>query len=101
MSGTNSCTTGAKDNKEETIVKKLIQLINEAKLTPLQLGNVIPEFLFSVGISIEGCDDSLTSEDVLIKYAKTPTLGNALMAQALWMRDTWKESTQGKETNND
>lgn len=94
MNGTNSCTNGARDNaeekrEEETLIN-LINVINEAELTPIQLSEIIPKFLFSIGASL--CEDGAlqTAEDVLLNYAKNPTLGSALMAQALWMRDNWK-----------
>jgi len=35
--------------------------------------------------------DLLSSEEVLLRYAKKPTLGNVLMAQALYMKETWIE----------
>jgi len=102
MTGTNSCTNGASDNGkeiriEDEVLVKLLAVINEAGLSPAQVGDIIPEFLFSIGTHLEGCGSLQSSEDVLKRYATKPTLGSALMAQALWMRDNWKKAIQGEE----
>ena len=57
---------------------------------------MLPEFLFSIGASLENCNLS-TSEEVLKRYAEKPTFGNALMAEALWMKETWVLPKEKKE----
>jgi len=78
---------------EEEIVEKLLETISEAELNTTELVSVLTTFLFSIGVSLDGCG-SLTSEQVLLKYAKKPTLGSALMAQSILMKETWKERKQ-------
>jgi len=69
------------------------------ELAPEEIAKVVPQFLFSVGESLENCNLQ-SSEEVLQRYAEKPTYGNALMAQALWMKETWvqpKEERQEKD----
>jgi len=82
------------ESSKNEIVKKLCGVIQESKLTTGQTHEILTRFLFSIGASLENCDIS-SSEQVLKRYASNPTLGNALMAQALLMRDAW--STPLKE----
>lgn len=60
----------------------------------------ILEFLctltYSIGSSFENVG-TLSSEEVLLLYSKNPTIGNALMTQALWMRDLWQERNNENE----
>lgn len=84
------------------IVEELLELINNNNLNKNELVETISSFLFSVGASIEGvADKDLSAEEVLEAYGSKPTLGTALMAQALYMAETWitevKESTKQKE----
>ena len=57
---------------------------------------VIVSSMYSIGSSIEGYIPN-SSEDVLLRYATNATLGSALMAQAMWMRDTWLEKTEQRK----
>jgi hypothetical protein len=60
----------------------------------------ILEFLciltYSIGSSFENVG-TLSSEEVLLLHTKKPTIGTALMAQALWMRDLWQERNNENE----
>jgi len=84
---------------EKNVVKELCDVITKSNLTSQQIADLLPEFLFSVGASLEDCSLQ-TSEEVLKRYAEKPTFGNALMAQALWMKETWvipEEERQKKD----
>lgn len=80
--------------KSQEVATKLCNVITQAELTTDKTIEVISIFLYSLGNSIEKCDHNLTPKEVLMLYAKKPTFGNALMAQALYMKETWplKES---------
>jgi hypothetical protein len=75
---------------KEEIVEKLLNVISEAEVNANELVGVLSLLLISVGASLEGCE-MVASEKVLIDYAERPTLGNALMAQAIFMKETWNE----------
>ena len=75
----------------EKITANLCRILTEEQLINTDLISVLANLLFSIGASLENCD-YLTSEQVLIKYANNPTLGNVLMAQALHMKETWSQS---------
>jgi hypothetical protein len=75
-----------KTNKET--VGKLLETISKAGLKEDDLISVLSLFLLSIGASLEGCEE-VASEEVVLAYAKNPTLGNALMAQAIFMEETW------------
>ena len=102
MIGMHSYTNGARGNMQEIseeeltrIVEKIIDFLNLEKLKPNQLVHVLSTLLFSVGGSLEGCGD-ISAEKVLTNFATKPTLGSALMAQAMHMKETW---TERKEQN--
>jgi hypothetical protein len=91
--------------KEKEIVKQLCNVINNCNMTNNQTVNVISTFLFSLGASLEECDPS-GSDEVLMRYETKKTFGNALMAQGIWMKETWtvpekiltdEEETKGEE----
>ena len=54
--------------------------------------------MYSIGNSIEQCGD-ISATDVLMRYAKQPTLGVALMAQALFMKETWVHNEEEEDDN--
>ena len=78
-------------------VEELTAILNREKLTQRDLVSVIATFLFSIGSSLEDCGD-VSAENVLTMYASRPTLGSALMAQAMHMNETWSH-TERKETD--
>ena len=80
-------------DKTEKVVDKLLETITEAKLNQSQLIKLIYILLFSIGATLEGCTEC-SSKEVLMNYAKNPTLGNALMAQSLQIKESW-----GRERN--
>ena len=90
MSKKKDLTNGVESNTEEEILRQLLDTINEARVNATVIRRVLPRFLYSIGASLENCNVQ-TSEEVLLRYAEKPTLGSALMAQATFMRDTWKE----------
>lgn len=81
------------------IVKKIINNIQETGVQNNQkdLIEVISDLLYSIGSSLENVDLQ-SSVDILMRYAQEPTLGNALMAQAIHMKETWSEI--GKDLTN-
>ena len=83
---------------EKEIVKELCEVIAKAKPNKNQIPNIISHFLYTIGTWLENCNSSaLTSEEVLMRYAKDPTLGNALMAQGLHMKEVWTVHAERKE----
>lgn len=86
-----------KNEQESQILESLCATINNAKLSPIELIKVLTSLLFSIGVSVEGCDTPTSSEEVLLKYSTNPTLGNALMAQAIYMKETWIKPEQVEE----
>lgn len=88
-------------DRELQIVTKLCNVINESNLSTDECLNVITQFLFAIGAALDGCKPGIDSAEVLKHYYKKPTLGNALMTQALWMRDTWMRGLDvGDSTGN-
>jgi hypothetical protein len=73
----------------EEIVRQLCEIITKSNLASNNIVSVLADFQFSIGSSLENCKPS-TSEEVLLRYAQNPTLGNALMASAIQMKETWK-----------
>jgi hypothetical protein len=89
----NSSGNGArmiKNEKENETVKNLCKVITEAELNSHEIINVLINFLFSIGASMEEGVVSSSSEEILKKaYSEKPTIGIALMNQAIWIRDNW------------
>lgn len=84
-----------KEEREE-LVANICDTLTKAKLNDSELVSVVSHLLFSIGASLENCDD-LSSENVLTRYASSPTLGNALMAQAMHMKETWHNPERNEE----
>lgn len=59
---------------------------------------VIINSMYSIGSSIEGYVPN-SSEEILLRYATEATLGSALMAQAIWMRENWFNEPEMKGKN--
>jgi len=79
------------------VIEKVANVLVEQPLTQQDLLYILTEVLYSAGSSMEGYSPS-SSDEILIRYGEKPTLGNALMAQAIWMRDTWNvQSTITKD----
>jgi len=76
------------NNKKNEILDKLCSIVNQAELNQNQLLKVLIDFMYTLGASIENIIE-ISSEEILKQYANNPTIGNALMAQALYMQDTW------------
>ena len=74
--------------KEQT-VKQILDIISKAEVKLDELVPVLSLLLLSIGATLDGCD-TVVSEEVLLNYANKPTLGNALMAQAMFLDETWK-----------
>jgi hypothetical protein len=86
-----------KESKEIEIVKQLCETLNSSRLNHLQIINIVSNFLFSVGASLSEGEPLESSEEILLQYSNKPTLGNALMAQALWMKETWANGPYEKD----
>jgi hypothetical protein len=86
-----------RDEKKLEIVEHIINKLNKERLNANEIVEVLSTLLFSVGASLEDCGD-ISSEKVLTKFATKPTLGNALMAQALHMKETWTKEER-EESN--
>ena len=80
------------ENVVDNTVKNLLDTINDKNIKSNKvLVNIIANFLFSIGVSLENYNPN-TSEEILMRYANNPTLGNALMAQSKHMIETWAKS---------
>ena len=77
--------------EKEKAIEDIIKAFNKYNLNKKDTVEVLSTVLYSIGIALEECDPPESSEKVLLMHAKKPTLGNALMAQALWMKETWQE----------
>jgi hypothetical protein len=77
-------------NGAKEIVSQLCEIINKAKITPDELLEILPLFLYKVGFAISDYSDPPKNEELLMDYAKNPTISNALMAQAIFMKENWK-----------
>jgi hypothetical protein len=80
---------------EET-TEKLLEIISTTSPTNNDIVLILSHLLFSIGASLEKCEVSL-SKDILLRYASNPTLGNVLMAQAMFIKETWKGKTDDRE----
>lgn len=88
-----------KEKKEEEnilAVKRLINIFNHSDLTKEDIPIVLSNFIYSIGASFfDNPPDN--SEDILMLYAKKPTIGSALMAQGIHMRELWTEKEEEKD----
>jgi len=84
----------SKPSNNQKVIEQLISTINDAKLPQKDIIKVTSNFLYSLGFSLERCTVSLSSEGVLKRYASNPTFGNALMAQAIYMKEAWTEEEE-------
>lgn len=75
--------------KVEELLNKFIQEITDAKLSTVEVADLIQKFLYSVGAS-QTDKEFKDSSEVMLEYHGNPTFWNALMAQALIMKDKWK-----------
>jgi hypothetical protein len=82
-----------KEESRNEIVSSLCEIISKSQVQNNQedLVEVISHFLFSIGSSLERVELG-SAEDVILRYAKDPTLGNVLMAQAYHMKETWTDT---------
>lgn len=84
--------------ERETIVSNLLSILSEAKIKEEgTITQILSEFIYSIGSSLESNPKISSLEEIEIRYGEQPTLGNALMAQAIWMRDTWVSEDPEKE----
>lgn len=81
------------NQKGQETVKEVIDCINKyitKDTTDSEIIEILSTVLFSVGYSLAGCSSELTSYQILEIYSANPSLGPALMAQAMYMKETWK-----------
>jgi len=83
--------------KVDKTLKIICDAVSEAGLNRKEILKLMSQFVYSIGVSMEPESNLQSSEAVLKSYIEKPTLGTALMAQALWMRDTW--NLEEEETN--
>ena len=81
--------------ENDKTISELCEIISNAELTPLDIVEVISGLLFSIGASLENCN-SLSGEEISLRYLSDPTLGNALMAQSMHMITAWN-TEKGEE----
>ena len=79
--------------KTEEVILDLLKILSKHQINQEKLIDILAGFIYSIGESLEG-QEFKTSEEVLMEYAKNPTLGIAMMAQGLWMRDNWKTTVE-------
>lgn len=86
-----------REERRRKALKDLCDVVTEAKLDTQDTLTLVIEFIYSIGASLESEYDLQSSEAVLMSYAEKPSIGNALMAQALWMRDNWKRQERKED----
>lgn len=88
-----------KQKETDEIVLQLCEVLNKTSPDINDFPDIISRFLYSIGAWIENIGD-INSEEVLKRYATSPSLGNALMAQAIHMKECWNQeernNTNGK-----
>lgn len=87
-----------REEKNNLAIKRLVNIFNHSNISSEDVHLVLSGFLYSIGSAMID-EMPQSSEEILIKYAKEPTLGSALMAQAIHMKETW--SKQGREEKED
>ena len=88
-----------KDCKEKDVLEDIVDIINNAQLSPAETTELLINLMFSIGSSLSDVSEELTSEKILTLYASEPTVGHALMAQALHMKETWTNIERNVEAN--
>lgn len=83
--------------EQQDVVQDILTILSNAKLTEEKTLVILIELLYSIGYSLEDCPNIKSIEEIEIRYGENPTLGNALMSQAIWMRDTWVKEPERKE----
>jgi len=73
--------------------KQLLEDFNNLDVKPEEVVDVLSTLIYSIGHHLTK-DPPQTSEQVLLRYAEQPTLGTALMAQALFMKETWSRKEE-------
>jgi hypothetical protein len=86
------------EDKIERTVTQLLNVINDNDIQAKDLPYTLSFFLYSIGHSLLE-DPPETNEEVLLKYAENPTLGSALMAQAVFMKETWSQKEEKKKND--
>jgi hypothetical protein len=86
-----------KELERNDVVEKLIKIINEEKVLTEEIPYIISSFMYSIGYHLSS-NPPKNEEEILLRYAENPTLDSALMAQALYMQETWKVN-KGKANN--
>lgn len=82
-------------NQADWVLDQWLQILKQVQLGPYELILVSSNILYSIGASLEGYKGKGPSpEEVLQMYYTNPTLGVAMMAQALQMNQEWIASLE-------
>ena len=71
------------------IIEELIDVINKHKIKRKEILDIIIGFMYHMGEYLTGKNYS-RAEDLLKDFAEKPTIGLALMNQAVYMKENWK-----------
>ena len=77
------------ETKINNTIQKLVDVFNSSDIKESEVIDIVANFLYSIGASLNK-EKIENPEEIIIKYAESPTLANALMAQATHMKETWK-----------
>jgi hypothetical protein len=86
--------------KTTKTVANLLEVVTNANLNNKQLVDVVADFLYSLGNSIEGYPKIKNSIEIMERYGTNPTMGNSLMAQAKLMKEAWSQDIDIERINN-
>jgi hypothetical protein len=84
------------DQRNEEVISSLLETLNSHKVTHGNIHIIMSGFLYSVGYSLLD-NPPKNNDEVLLRYAESPTLGSALMAQAVFMKETWSQKEEKKD----
>lgn len=83
-----------KREEREVAIKDLLDCASKyltiQSITEVDIVDILSSVLYSIGHSISNCTKDLTSYEVMQMYTDNPSLGTALMAQAMYMKETWE-----------
>jgi hypothetical protein len=79
-----------KENEEiiDKTLENLINAFNKSNVKRKDIPMVLSSFLYSIGSSLSDKKYN-TGEEILTDFALKPSLANALMTQAIHMKETW------------
>lgn len=87
------------EDRKRYILEELCTTITKGQFNPRETIEVLIQFIYSLGMSIENIKE-IDMEEILKQYASKPTIGNALVTMALFMKDTWLSLPQEDKGKN-